>query len=324
MVLFCTNEMQSPPSSKTTTNNVSSPSPTSLQPNFSTVKFDNNMSPVLDPCQSSKLPSGKPPIPPKKPDLLLNNKSNLTPNTKMEHPEWMSFSEKKRHFEKTSTSPVPSSTNVSTTTTTIHQQQPQPLNNQQSQKETITQSEHIVDKPKLEIANKETIKKVESYSQSIKQFQYLTPSEVERIKEEELKKYSSLSPEQIRKILENDDEDDFDEEEDHFDYNGINVIQNKETSVLTNSSDDGNNFEHRRVFRTAKSEKRYIEKMLSMGIDVKSKEYADLTPAQQKALEAAKRREWRQARLQSLEDDARRTLMQMQNNSSSKENIVEP
>lgn len=313
-----TNEMQSPPSSQATTN-VSSPSPISLQSHFSTAKLDNDMSPVLDPCQSSKLPSGKPPIPPKKPDLLLNNKPTLTPNTKMEHPEWMSFSEKKRHFEKTSTSPVSSSSNVSTTTT-IHQQ-PSTLNNHQNQKETITQTEQIVDKPESEIATKETIKKVESYSQSMKQFRYLTPSEVERIKEEELKKYSTLSPEQIRKILENNEDDDFDEEEDNFDHNGINIMQNKQT---TNSFEDENNFEHRRVFRTAKSEKRYIEKMLSLGIDVKSKEYSDLTPAQQKALEAEKRREWRQARLQSLEDDARRTLIQMQNNSNSKENIVEP
>lgn len=241
------------------------------------------MSPVYDPVVTSKIPSGKPPVPPKKPDLL--NKVPLTPNTKVEHPEWMSFSEKKRHFEKANS--VTTSPN-SVTTNTI----------------TTSKSEEIFNTP--EMKSKENVNETNSYTKTEKVV-YLTQRELDQLREEEAKKMSKYSEEQIRQMYHGggDDEDELD------DLNGGATILNEKS--FETLSTDGAGGQQRKIFRTAKAEKRYLEKMSALGIDVQSEAYANLTPAQQRALEAEKRKEWRQARLKSLEDDAMRSMISARN-----------
>lgn len=301
------------PTSPISPNLSSSTSPT--RPIISNLKSPtlNTVSPSLDPYQTSKLPGAKPPVP-KKPDLLLSTKSTLTPNTKIEHPEWMSFSEKKRHFERC-TSPNSASGNTGSQPTFNH-----------SQKETITRNERFEELPNSgEMTTKETIKKVETYSKSTQEFSFSSIEELERFKEK------LSDPIFKEKYLAGEIDDELDEDEDHFeDESNINGNRpnndNLNDAYRNTFGDDSANKLIHPVFRTAKAEKRYKEKMLSMGIDIESSEFANLTPAQRKALEAEKRREWRQARLQSIEDDARNTLIQMQKNrnSNSKENMVEP
>lgn len=266
---------------------------------------------------TSKIPGAKPPVPPKKPDLLLNainsNKTtNLTPNTKLEHPEWMSFSEKKRHFER-ATSPNSQQSGQHSLSTSP----PQPNHHQQQTKETITKTERYTDTPDAEITTKETLRKVETYSQSRKEI-FLSNEELQQIKDNVLDSSKYLAS--------HDHDDDNDENFDEFDNNSPFDEERKEIFCKETTTEDGVTSEHqqKRVFRTAKAEKRYIEKMSNLGIDIQSQEYACLSPGQRRALEAEKRREWRQARLQSLEEDARRTLIQFQNNHPTKENIIEP
>jgi len=64
-----------------------------------------------------------------------------------------------------------------------------------------------------------------------------------------------------------------------------------------------------KVFRTAKAERLYKERLKRGGFDIDFDELSHLTPNQRRALEAEKRAAWRQARLKSLEDDAMRAQM---------------
>lgn len=186
----------------------------------------------------------------------------------------MSFSEKKRHFEKTNktASSLASSMNAST----------------------IGQSE--------EEHTSESVQ--ESYQES-KRFSYFSASELEKLREEEVKKLSNFSEEQLRTIMSADEEDDDDE------YDGPEngtIIQ--EYSANSQESVENNENGNRRIFRTAKAEKLYHKKM---GFDVDSEDYLKMTPTQRRAVEAEKRKEWRQARLKSLEDDPAMTLLNMKN-----------
>ena len=232
-------------------------------------------SPALDPYSNAKMPGGKPPLF-KKPDIAPKP-IPLTPNTRQEHPEWMSFSEKKRHFEKSNKtkSNLTSSTNTST----------------------ISNSEQI--------HNLQLESVLESYSEN-KQFSFLSQNELENLREEDAKKLSNFSEEHLRSIMSADEDDD--EENDDFDVqpNGAFVQEYNSTHDTVENNENG----HKRIFRTAKAEKLYHKKM---GFDVESEEYLKMTPTQRLAIEGEKRKEWRQARLKSLEDDPAMTLLNMKN-----------
>ena len=141
-----------------------------------------------------------------------------------------------------------------------------------------------------------SMQKNESYSES-KRFSYLSADELERLKEEEAKKLASFSEDQIKSMMSAEDEDDDEEAFDQF--------MSEETSEVIDS-------DNQRVFRTAKAERRYKERLKKSGFDLDFEEQLkNLTPNQRRALEAEKRALWRQARLKSLEDDAMRAQMVM-------------
>lgn len=202
----------------------------------------------------------------------------MTPNTKQEHPEWMSFSEKKRHFEKTN--------NEMTTTATTNSKTSEEVHNSQS----------------------ESTHHVESYSES-KRFSYLSQNELEKLREEENRKLSTFSEQQLRNMLSDEDEDD--DDLDNHRGNGTLVHEMNDSEEIVENSTGENGSTQRRVFRTAKAERLYHKKM---GLDVESEEYGQMTPSQKRAVEAEKRKEWRQARLKSLEDDSTMShLLSMKN-----------
>lgn len=254
-----TNDM--PPSAMRSSLASRTPSPGALNTSSSS---SSKPSPALDPYVGAKLPGAKPPVP-KKPETLFQQpqQQTLTPRTKTEHPEWMSFSEKKRHFEKANSSTKTSDSN------------------------------HVEEHSSESSMIHET-------SES-KRFSFLSQSELEKLREEERKKLSNFSEEQLKSsILEREKEDDeYDEAEDKvselLDANGGSVEYHEESF-----QDEAGRTQTRRIFRSKRAERVYFEKL---GIDIESQEYANMTPAQRKAVEAEKRREWRQARLKSLEDD---------------------
>ena len=137
-----------------------------------------------------------------------------------------------------------------------------------------------------------SMEKSETYAES-KRFSYLSPDELEKLKEEEAKKLASFSEDQIKSMMNPEDDDEDDDE--NFDQ-----FISEETSELINS-------DNQRVFRTAKAERRYKERLKKSGFEMDldfEEQLKNLTPNQRRALEAEKRALWRQARLKSLEDDA--------------------
>ena len=140
----------------------------------------------------------------------------------------------------------------------------------------------------------------DTYSES-KRFSYLSADELERLKEEEAKKLASFSEDQIKSMMNEEDEDGDGDDEEGFDQ----FMSEETTEVITS--------DNQRIFRTAKAERRYKEKMRKAGLDFEFEEQLqNLTPNQRRQLEAEKRALWRQARLKSLEDDAMRAQMVMQ------------
>ncbi|PRD36010.1 UNVERIFIED_CONTAM: scrib [Trichonephila clavipes] len=158
-----------------------------------------------------------------------------------------------------------------------------------------------------------------------KQFSYVSPNELERMKEEEEKKLASMTEEELKGY--HSLEDEFEEiinNANLFDVNNLNYNETstqhndpkkkycmKKTAVnhnavsLTSSSEQIS----RIPVRTAKAERRLKEAM-----NQNDAPEENLTPAQQRALHAAKRAAWRQARvlitrLKSLEEDAVRAQM---------------
>lgn len=240
-------------------------------------------SPGLDPYVAAKLPGAKPPVP-KKPDTLFHP-TPLTPNTRLEHPECLSFSEKKRQFEKSSKS-------------------------ENSQ----TNDGGAISSESSSTLLKETTTTTTTES-SRQRFSYLSANELERMREEERKKLSNFSEEQLKSSILEKEHEEYDEADDIvadlLDTNGgLSVLEEEEDfqeEAFTDDNETGR-VQTKRIFRSKRAERLYFEKL---GIDIESQEYANMTPAQRKAMEAEKRRDWRQARLKSIEDDV--TLRSMMN-----------
>ena len=134
------------------------------------------------------------------------------------------------------------------------------------------------------------MKQQETYTEqnTKKTFSYLSHDELEKLKEEEVKKLGSVTDQ--KSFIESLHEIDEDEEEtDEF---------ASETNIEITESPGSH------VVRTAKSERRLKEKLKKEGIDIgEIVDLENLTPLQRRALEAEKRAAWRQARLKSLEND---------------------
>ncbi|XP_055942822.1 protein scribble homolog isoform X2 [Argiope bruennichi] len=133
-----------------------------------------------------------------------------------------------------------------------------------------------------------------------KQFSYFSPVELERMKEEEERKLASMTEEELKGY--HSLEEEFDEiinNANLFDVKNLNFIDDS----LSHSSQSTEQISRIPV-RTAKAERR-LKEMLNQN-DLPEE---NLTPAQQRALHAAKRAAWRQARLKSLEEDAVRAQM---------------
>ncbi|XP_017494658.1 PREDICTED: protein lap4-like, partial [Rhagoletis zephyria] len=218
-------------------------------------------SPALDPYVAAKMPGGKPPLP-RKPDIAPKPSSlqPLTPTTKLEHPEWMSFSEKKRHFE-------------------IGKKKGQQLQQQQTSTLTTSTSSSSSEQQQTTKSSSET-----SSSSEQRNFSYLSQSELEKLREEEVKKLSTYSEQQLRSIMSADEEDSEGEEEGEFERTLENGNNTTTTSITSSSSTtieeekkvvDENGGSRRTVFRTAKAERLYHAKM---GLDVDSAEYLQMTP----------------------------------------------
>lgn len=188
----------------------------------------------------------------------------------------MSFSEKKRHFEKTNSSKLTTS-NANTTT--------------KSDGNEMTTNSH------------QTESVQQSYAES-KRFSYLSQNELQKLREEEAKKLSTYTEEQLRSMMDAEQEEE-EEEMDNFRENGTIIKEYNDSEETMESTENG----QRRIFRTAKAERRYQKEM---GFEPTIDD-GQMTPTQRRALEAEKRKEWRQARLKSLEDDPTMTLLSMKN-----------
>ncbi|CAG0914556.1 unnamed protein product [Notodromas monacha] len=136
-----------------------------------------------------------------------------------------------------------------------------------------------------------------------KHFSFLSEDEIEKMKQEEGKKIASLSDEQILN-LSRMGEDHEEEMEAIRAELGLNDSSTLDAEPSTGASKLEALSSILSTVHTAKAEKRLREKLKQEhGIDL-DKEESQLNPAEQRALQAARRAAWREARLKSLEQDA--------------------
>ncbi|XP_055699199.1 protein lap4-like isoform X13 [Phlebotomus papatasi] len=155
-----------------------------------------------------------------------------------------------------------------------------------------------------------------------KVFTFLSKDEVEKLKQEEERKIATMGLEKP-KLSESDDPDDNLEEDDDA-YNSRCSSSPSQPSSLTfvattsSPSPEAPKTPHSRIpVRTANAEKRARERESGQMAGHRETEGTEsqLSPVELKALRAEKRREWRQARLKSLEQDAMQiqSIIQAQN-----------
>ncbi|XP_054720179.1 protein scribble homolog [Uloborus diversus] len=162
---------------------------------------------------------------------------------------------------------------------------------------------HIADPEQLTFSEKKkrfelVTKKPDIEAGETKQFSYFTPVELERMKEEEERKLASMTEEELKSYTLQDEEEELISPESE-DAPVMPSIVASNQLITKNNNTLPEQFSKIPV-RTAKAEKRMKERM---NLDTEEEE-SNLTPAQQRALHAAKRAAWRQARLKSLEEDA--------------------
>ncbi|XP_050533577.1 protein lap4-like isoform X2 [Daktulosphaira vitifoliae] len=123
-------------------------------------------------------------------------------------------------------------------------------------------------------------------------FSFLSQDEVEKMKQEEEQKMGTLIKQKINPHKKFIEEDDFDEDD------GALVYKNE----LNVGSDNQKPPNSDMCVRTAKAEKRLKDRLNQDGVSFNDDK--ELSPAEQRALNAEKKAAWRQARLKSLEQDA--------------------
>ncbi|XP_060879942.1 protein scribble homolog isoform X5 [Metopolophium dirhodum] len=127
-------------------------------------------------------------------------------------------------------------------------------------------------------------------------FSFLSQDEVEKMKQEEEQKMGTLMKQRLNQheqfIEEGDDDDDEDDND-----GGALIFEN------TQSIEMPRNVNTNKCVRTAKAEKRMKERLNQEGI-ISNENNKELSPSEQRSLNAEKKAAWRQARLKSLEQDA--------------------
>ncbi|XP_018334001.1 protein lap4 isoform X2 [Agrilus planipennis] len=113
-----------------------------------------------------------------------------------------------------------------------------------------------------------------------KPFSYLSADEIEKMKDEEEKKFASLVRAEVSSLGTLD----------HSDSESVDSQPSRPASTIG-------------IVRTAKAERRLRDKIRAEGL-LTDEDDISLSPAQERALRAEKRAAWRQARLKSLEQDA--------------------
>ncbi|XP_060836590.1 protein scribble homolog isoform X4 [Rhopalosiphum padi] len=124
-------------------------------------------------------------------------------------------------------------------------------------------------------------------------FSFLSQDEVEKMKQEEEQKMGTLMKQRLNQheqFIEEDDEDDND--------GGALIFENTQSIELPR------NVNTNTCVRTAKAEKRMKERLSQEGIVEPNETNKELSPSEQRSLNAEKKAAWRQARLKSLEQDA--------------------
>ncbi|KAL4149193.1 hypothetical protein QTP88_003189 [Uroleucon formosanum] len=127
-------------------------------------------------------------------------------------------------------------------------------------------------------------------------FSFLSQDEVEKMKQEEEQKMGTLMKQRLNQhekcIEEGDDDDDEDDND-----GGALIFENTQSIELPR------NVNTNKCVRTAKAEKRMKERLNQEGI-ICNESNKELSPSEQRSLNAEKKAAWRQARLKSLEQDA--------------------
>uniref|UniRef100_A0A2H8TSX7 Protein scribble n=2 Tax=Melanaphis sacchari TaxID=742174 RepID=A0A2H8TSX7_9HEMI len=124
-------------------------------------------------------------------------------------------------------------------------------------------------------------------------FSFLSQDEVEKMKQEEEQKMGTLMKQRLNQheqFIEEDDEDNND--------GGALIFENTQSIELPR------NVNSNTCVRTAKAEKRMKERLSQEGIVIPNENNKELSPSEQRSLNAEKKAAWRQARLKSLEQDA--------------------
>lgn len=146
----------------------------------------------------------------------------------------------------------------------------------------------------------ELVTKIPMAASDIKQFSFFSPEELERMKEEEEKKLASMTEEELLGYHSIEDYEEVASPDanlnnpDSCPFNNENMIHSNNVSEVVSKIP---------VLTTQ------IERRLKEKLNLDESEDSNLTPAQQRALHAAKRAAWRQARLKSLEEDALKAEM---------------
>ncbi|XP_025417497.1 protein lap4 isoform X4 [Sipha flava] len=125
-------------------------------------------------------------------------------------------------------------------------------------------------------------------------FSFLSKDEVEKMKQEEEQKMGTLIKKRLNQQNKFVEDDYFDDEDDN---DGALIFEN------TQSIEPPKKVDANMCVRTAKAEKRMKERLSQEGI-VSCENNKELSPSEQRALNAEKKAAWRQARLKSLEQDA--------------------
>ncbi|XP_022161283.1 protein scribble homolog isoform X4 [Myzus persicae] len=126
-------------------------------------------------------------------------------------------------------------------------------------------------------------------------FSFLSQDEVEKMKQEEEQKMGTLMKQRLNQHEQFIEEGDDDDEDDND--GGALIFEN------TLSIELPRNVNTNMCVRTAKAEKRMKERLNQEGI-VSNENNKELSPSEQRSLNAEKKAAWRQARLKSLEQDA--------------------
>jgi len=170
---------------------------------------------------------------------------------------------------------------------------------------------------------KEIEQTVQPATKPERRFSFLSEDEVEKLRQEEEKKIAALTDEQLRNLSRLDDVDEEEEDDVKRAEAAVETAQHAAPTTAVLSAPTSQAPVTPTVVRTAKAEKRLKEKLQREGLEL-SEEEKQLSPAEQRILQAKKRAAWREARLKSLEQDAMQAEMVIKKMSELAESNMSP